>query len=102
MAIIQKRRKILFQKKKTFLKWDCSDDFIADFNIDGDNTLLKCKICRKYTAQIRTEAKSHNLHGQVLYSILSYVVDSITYIHKANVHKHVKAGGLHDSAKKIL
>ena len=38
------------QKKNT----DCSD-FTAGFDTDGDNTLLKCKICRKYTAQIRTE-----------------------------------------------
>ena len=45
MATISKK------KKNT----DCSD-FIADFDTDGDNTLLKCKICREYTAQIRTEA----------------------------------------------
>ena len=32
-------------------------------------------------------------------SILSYV-DGITYVHKANVYNHVKAGGLHDWAKK--
>ena len=42
--------------KETFLKWDYSDDFIADFDTDGDITLLKCKICRKYTAQISSEA----------------------------------------------
>ena len=46
------------KKKKKFLKWDCSADFIVDFNTDSDITLLKCKICRKYTAQIRTEAHS--------------------------------------------
>ena len=31
--------------------------------------------------------------------ILSYV-DGITYVHKANVYNHVKAGCLHDWAKK--
>ena len=43
---------MLFQKKKkkTFLKWDFSDDFISDFDTVGDIILLKCKICRKYTA----------------------------------------------------
>ena len=38
--------------KKAILKWYCNDDFIADFDTDGDITLLKCKICRKYTAQL--------------------------------------------------
>ena len=95
----------LFQKNKNtvlknaFLKWDCSDDFIADFDTEGDITLLKCKICRKYTAQIRTDAGSRNSCGQILDSILSNV-DGITYVHKANVYKYVKAGGLHDLPKK--
>ena len=55
-SISKKKEKNCF-KKKTFLKWDCSDDFIADFDTDEDITFLKCKICRKYTAQIRTEAR---------------------------------------------
>ena len=38
----KKEKKYCF--KKTFLKWDYSDDFIADFDTDGDITLLKCKI----------------------------------------------------------
>ena len=63
--------------KKTFLKWDYSDDFISDFDTDGDITLLKCKICRKYIAQIKTEARWRNLRGQILDSILSYV-NSVT------------------------
>ena len=88
----------MFQKKM-FLKWDCSDDFIADFDTDGDVTLLQCKICRKYTAKIRTVARSRNLRGQVLDSILSYV-NGVTYVHKANMYNHVKAGGLHDWPKK--
>ena len=50
-------------------------------------------------SQIRTNAQSHNLHGQILDSILLYV-DVITYVHKANVYNHVKAGGLRDWAKK--
>ena len=53
----------------------------------------------KYTAQIRTEARSHNLCGQILNSLLLYV-DDITYVHKADVYNHVKAGGLHDWTKK--
>ena len=89
----------LFQKKKKkFLKWDCSADFIADFNTDSDITLLKCKICRKYTAQIRTEAHSRYLRGQILDSILPYV-DNVTYVQKTNMYNHAKAGGLHVWAK---
>ena len=49
-TISKKEEKYCF--KKTFLKWDCSDDFIADFGTDGDIILLKCEICRKHTAQI--------------------------------------------------
>ena len=85
---------ILFQKQ-TFQKWDYGDYFIADFDTDGDVTLLNCKICRKYIAQIRTVAWSRNLHGQVLDSILPYV-DDVTYAHKANIYNHVKVEGLHD------
>ena len=88
-------------KKTTFKKWDCGDDFITEFDTDRDIALLKCKLCRKYTAQIRTEPQSHNLCGQILDSILSYV-DTIIYIHKAMVYNQVKAGGLHDWAKKIV
>ena len=51
MATISKKKKELLPKKK-FLKWDYSDDFIADFDTDGHIILLKCKIYRKYTAQI--------------------------------------------------
>ena len=98
--IFGKRRKILFQKKK-FLKWECSDDFISDIATDSDITLLKCKICRKYTAQIKSKARWHNLHGQILDRILSHG-ESVTYIHKVNVYNHVKAGGLHNWAKKKL
>ena len=87
--LFQKRRKILF-KKKAILKWDCNDDFIKDFDTDGDITLLKYKICRKYTAQIKTEAASHNLYDQILNGILLYV-GGVTYIYKANVYNHVKA-----------
>ena len=54
-----------------FLKWDCSDDFNADSDTDGDITVPKSKICRKYTAQIRTESRSRNLCVQILDSILS-------------------------------
>ena len=60
MATTLKKKKNTVSKK-TFLKWDCSNNFIADFDTDGDITLLKCKICRKYTVQIRTEARSRNL-----------------------------------------
>ena len=74
-----------------FLKWDCSDDFIAAFDTDGDIALLKCEICRKYTTQFRTEAWLHNLHGQILDNILLYL-DGVTYVHKANMYNHVKAG----------
>ena len=73
---------------------DCCDDFIADFDTDDDVTLLRCKICGKYSSQIRIVARLHNLCGQVLDSILSYV-DGVTYGHKANMYNHVKAGGLH-------
>ena len=48
---------------------------------------------------IRTEARSHNLCGQILDSILSYV-GGIIIVNKANVYNHIKAGGLHDWAKK--
>ena len=60
----KKEKKCCFKKK--FLKWNYSDDFIADFDTDGDITLLKCKLCRKYTAQISSETQSHVLHGQIL------------------------------------
>ena len=73
-----------------FLKWDCSDDFIADFDTDDDITLLKCKVCRKYTAQIGTDAQSHNLCSQIFDSILLYV-DNVTYVHEANVCNYVKS-----------
>ena len=99
MYSISKKKKKTVSKKKTFLKWNCSDDFTADFDTDEDITFLKCKICRKYTAQIRTEARSCNLRSQILDSILSYV-DGGTYVHEANVCNHVKAGGLHDWTKK--
>ena len=55
-----------------FLKWDYSDDFIANFDTNGDITLLKCRICRKYTAQIRTEARSRILFGQIHDNILKF------------------------------
>ena len=57
LQLFQKRRKVLFEKKM-FLKGNCSADLTADFDNDGDVILLKCKICKKYTAQIRTEAWS--------------------------------------------
>ena len=72
MATISKKKKNTVSKK-AFLKSDCRGDFIADFDTDGGFTLLKCKLCRKYTAQIRTEAQLHNLRGQILGSILSGV-----------------------------
>ena len=84
-----------------FLKCECSDDFISDIATDGDITLPKCKICRKYTAQIKSKAQWHNLHDQILDRILSHA-DSVTYVNKVNVYNHVKAGGLHDWAKKKL
>ena len=87
--------------KITYLKCDWSDHFIADFNTDGDITFKKCKIYRKYTAQIRTEAWTHNLCGQILDSILLHV-DSVTYVHKVNVYNYVKAGSLHDWAEKKI
>ena len=96
-TISKKEEKYCF--KKTFLKWDCSDDFIADFGTDGDIILLKCEICRKHTVQIWTKAWLHNLRDPILDSILSYL-DGKTYVHKANVYNHVKAGGLHDWAQK--
>ena len=73
----------------------------ADFDTESDIASLNCKICRKYAAQIRTEARSHNLRGQILDNILSYV-DGVTYVHKANVHNRIKAGGLHDWPKKKI
>ena len=54
MATISKTKKNVLEK--TLLKWDYSDDFIADFYTDTDIILLK------YTAQIRTVARLHNLH----------------------------------------
>ena len=49
--------------------------------------------------ELVTVALLHNLHGQVLDSILLHV-DSATYVHKANMYNHVKAGGLRDCTKK--
>ena len=65
------------------------------FVTDDDTALLKCKLCRESTAQIRVHARSPNLHSQILDSILSYV-NGITYAHKANAYNHVKPGVLQD------
>ena len=75
------------------------DDFIAHFDTNDCITLLKCKICTWYTAQIRTEARLHNSCGHILHSILLYV-DSVTYVPKTNAYNHVKAWGLHGWVKK--
>ena len=49
MATVSKKKKNTVSKK-AFLKWDYRDDFIVDFDSGSGITLLKCKICRKYTA----------------------------------------------------
>ena len=72
--LFQRRKKNVSKKKKKLLKWDCSDDFIADFETDGDITLLKCKIWGKYSAQLRTETQSLNLCGQILDIIVVLVL----------------------------
>ena len=73
-------KKIFFEISQNSQENTCARD------TDGDITLLKCKICRKYTTQIRTEARSHNLCDQILDSILLYV-DCMTYVLKINVYK---------------
>ena len=60
MQTISKKKKRTVSKI-TFLKWDCGDDFIVDSDTDDDITFLKCKICRKYTVQIRAGARLQNL-----------------------------------------
>ena len=38
MTTISKKEEKYCFKKKPFLKWGCCDDFIADFDTDGDIT----------------------------------------------------------------
>ena len=91
MATISKKKKNTVSKK-VFLKQTLILMVI---------TSLKCKICWKYTTQIRTKAILCNLCDQIFDSVMSYV-DGITYVHKANVFNHVKAGGLHVGLRKKL
>ena len=76
--------------KKTFIKWDGHEDFDAEFGDDGDVILLKCKICTVNINEIRKEAKTQNICGNVLYG------DGVRGGHRGNFMRHIKAGGLHD------
>ncbi|XP_064605788.1 zinc finger protein 862-like [Liolophura sinensis] len=86
---------------KTFLSWDCNQDF--DYETDDTNKLtkLQCKVCSQHLARIRGQAKLRGITGQSLQSLINYV-DGVTYIHKSNVTRHVRSGSLHDWAKKTF
>ena len=83
---------------KTFMKWECNEDFTYECDEEKRITMLKCTICTKYISAIRQEARFRNLSGQVMKGLLSYV-DGVTYIHKSNVLRHCRSGSLHSWAK---
>lgn len=80
-----------FIHTKTFRKYSFQSEFeILNTNEDGYVTKIRCKICSKNIAQIRTEAKKRGIKGAVLKSVLNYA-DSVEYIHKNNLLRHIKS-----------
>ena len=78
--------------KNPFIKWDGYEDFDAEFDDDGDVILLKCKICTVNINEIRKEAKTRNIRGNVLQGLLNFV-DGVKGAHIGNFMRHLKLVG---------
>ncbi|KAK6178299.1 hypothetical protein SNE40_013101 [Patella caerulea] len=89
-------------KKGTFLKWSFNSDFtIVEETNDSTIKKIKCDVCEKHLIEIRREAAKRNIKGFVLKGVLNYA-DGVSYVHKGNILRHIKAGGLHDWAKRTF
>lgn len=86
--------------RRTFEKWWFKKDFNAEFDDSGLVIKLTCIVCVENLAAIYREARLRSIRGTALKSIQHYA-DGITYVHKANIERHVKSGSLHDWAKKL-
>ena len=96
MSIMSKKKDTV--SKKTFMKWDGSEDFDIEIDENQDVLEVRCKICTTYLHDIRREARSRDIKGSVLKSLLNYV-DGVRGAHKGNFMRHIKTGGLHEWAK---
>ena len=85
--------------KKTFMSWDGHEDFEIEVDDEVDVISLKCKVCCVNINEIRKEAKARNIRGNVLNMLLN-LVDGVNGAHNGNAMRHIKAGGLHDWARK--
>ena len=86
--------------RRTFNKWEFKDDFeILKMDDEGNITKLLCKICATHLSDIINEAHRRNLKGIVVNGIVKLAA-GMECIHKGNLCRHIKTGGLHDWAKK--
>ena len=59
MSIMSKKKDTV--SKKTFMKWDGSEDFDIEIDENQDVLEVRCKICTTYLHDIRREAKSRDI-----------------------------------------
>ncbi|XP_041356519.1 uncharacterized protein LOC121373808 [Gigantopelta aegis] len=95
---LQKKRESV--NRRTFNKWDFKDEFIIlKMDDQGNITKLLCKICATHLTDIINEAHRRNMKGVVVDGIVK-LASGVECIHKGNLCRHIKTGGLHDWAKK--
>ena len=70
--------------KKAFLKWDCRDHFIEDFDTGGDILYENVKYVESAQPKLELRINHQILDGIMLYD------DGVTYAHKANVYTMLK------------
>ena len=97
MASAAKKKKGTVSKKHLSNGMDTKISMLS-FDDDGDVILLKCKICTVNINEIRKEAKTRNIRGNVLEGLLSFV-DRVKGAHRGNFMRHIKGGWLHDWTK---
>ncbi|XP_064596785.1 zinc finger protein 862-like [Liolophura sinensis] len=85
--------------QKTFEKWPFKEEFrVLATDSDGNITKLQCKICADNLAAIRAEAARRNVKGAAFNGIVN-LADGVECVHRGNLSRHIKPGGLHDWAK---
>lgn len=93
-----KKKKSNTVSKKTFDTWEYHDEFDVDVDESGNVVKLRCKVCTININNIRREAASRNLRGNVIKGVLNFV-DGVDGAHKSNFLRHIKSGGLHSWAR---
>ncbi|KAK6181813.1 hypothetical protein SNE40_009596 [Patella caerulea] len=85
---------------KTFKKWEFKDQFeILRKDDNGNITKWRCKFCADHLSDVLNEARRRNMKGVVVNSIM-HLADGVECVHKGNLFRHTRSGGLHDWAKR--